>query len=59
MFIIDTLMLVTGVLLLLGIASSKLSSRLGMPVLVLFLLVGMVAGSEGLGGIEFEDYRLA
>lgn len=59
MFIIDTLLLITGLLLLLGIVSSKLSTRLGMPVLVLFLLVGMVAGSEGVGGIEFEDYRLA
>jgi cell volume regulation protein A len=52
-------MLVAGVLVLAGLISSKLSSRLGLPVLVLFLLVGMLAGSEGLGGIEFEDYRLA
>ena len=59
MFIIDTLILVTGVLLLVGILSSKLSTRLGMPVLVVFLLVGMLAGSEGLGGIDFEDYKLA
>ncbi len=59
MFIIDTLILVTGVLLLLGIVSSKLSTRLGMPVLVLFLLVGMLAGSEGIGGLEFENYPLA
>jgi len=59
MFVVDTLILITGVLLLLGIASSKLSARMGVPVLVLFLLLGMLAGSEGLGGIEFEDYRLA
>lgn len=59
MFIIDTLILVTGILLLLGIVSSKLSTRMGMPVLVLFLLVGMLAGSEGIGRIDFEDYRLA
>ena len=59
MFLIDTLILVTSVLLLLGIASSKLSARLGMPVLVLFLVVGMLAGSEGIGGLEFENYRLA
>jgi cell volume regulation protein A len=59
MFVIDTLILITGVLLLLGLVSSKLSTRLGMPVLVLFLLVGMFAGSEGVGGLEFEDYRLA
>lgn len=59
MFLVDTLILVTGILLLLGIVSSKLSTRLGMPVLVLFLLVGMLAGSEGIGRIEFEDYKLA
>lgn len=59
MFLIDSLILITGLLLLLGIASSKLSARLGVPVLVLFLALGMLAGSEGVGGIEFEDYRLA
>ena len=59
MFLVDTLILVTGSLLLLGIASSLLSTRLGMPVLVLFLLVGMIAGSEGIGGLEFENYELA
>ncbi|MCP9901862.1 potassium/proton antiporter [Cyanobium sp. Cruz CV13-4-11] len=52
-------MLLAGVLLLLGIASSKFSARLGVPVLVLFLSVGMLAGSEGLGRIPFEDYALA
>jgi hypothetical protein len=59
MFLIDSLILGTGVLLLLGIASSKLSNRLGVPVLVLFLVLGMLAGSDGIGGIEFENYRLA
>jgi cell volume regulation protein A len=59
MFLVDTLILIAGVLLLLGIASSKFSARIGVPVLVLFLAVGMLAGSEGLGGIAFEDYRLA
>ncbi len=59
MFVIDGLILVCGVLILLGIASSKLSARIGVPVLVLFLLVGMLAGSEGIGGIRFDDYELA
>lgn len=59
MFLIDTLILVCGILLLLGIGSSKLSARLGVPVLVLFLLLGMLAGSEGIGGIVFENYALA
>lgn len=56
---INTVMFLAGILLLLGIASSKFSARLGMPVLVLFLGVGMLAGSEGLGGIAFEDYGFA
>ena len=53
---INLAMLLAGVLLLLGIASSKFSARLGVPVLVLFLSVGMLAGSEGLGRIPFENY---
>jgi len=59
MFVVDKLILVTGVLLLLGIVSSKLSARFGVPVLVLFLLLGMLAGSEGIGGLAFENYELA
>ncbi len=56
---VETLLLVGGILLVASIAASKLATRFGIPVLVLFLLVGMLAGSEGLGGIPFEDYHLA
>ncbi len=59
MFLVDIIILVGGMLILLGIASSKLSARLGMPVLVLFLAVGMLAGSEGIGRLPFDDFRLA
>lgn len=48
-----------GVLIVLAVVASPLSRRLGVPVLLLFLLLGMLAGSEGLGGIPFEDYGLA
>ena len=59
MFLVDTLILITGVLLLMGIASSKFSARMGVPVLVLFLALGMLAGSEGIGGIDFDNYGVA
>jgi len=53
------ILLVAGpVLIMLSILASKLSSRLGMPSLLLFLLVGMLAGSEGIGGIQFNNPRL-
>lgn len=59
MFIVDRILLIVAILILVGIASSKFSSRLGLPVLVLFMVVGMLAGSDGIGGIEFENYGLA
>jgi cell volume regulation protein A len=58
-FAIDRLILVAALLLLLGVVSNKLSSRFGLPVLVLFLMVGMLAGENGIGRIAFDDYRLA
>lgn len=48
-----------GLLLLLAALVSPLPGRLGVPALLLFLLVGMAAGSEGIGGIPFDDYGLA
>lgn len=59
MFAVDRLILVGAILLLIGIVSSKFSARLGLPVLVLFLGVGMLAGSEGIGGIAFDNPLLA
>lgn len=46
-------------LLLLGVLASKVSYKLGVPSLLLFLVIGMLAGSEGIGGIEFSDYNAA
>lgn len=59
MFIIDQIILLASALVVLGILSSKLSARLGLPVLVLFLLVGMLAGEDGPGGIVFNNDQLA
>lgn len=48
-----------SVLLLVSVLLSKLSDRLGIPSLLLFLGIGMLAGSEGIGGIYFDDPALA
>lgn len=48
-------LLVGSVLLLLSIVGGKTTSRWGVPTLIFFLLVGILAGSEGLGGIPFDD----
>ena len=53
------LLTICGVLLLVSVLSSRASQRIGVPIALFFLLVGMLAGSEGIGGIPFDDYRLA
>ncbi len=59
MFVVDKLILLAAILILLGIFSSKISARLGMPMLVLFLLVGMLAGEDGIGRIDFDNPQAA
>ena len=54
-----TVVLVASGLLLLGVVASRLSSRLGIPGLLVFLAVGMLAGSDGPGGIDFDNADLA
>ncbi len=51
----DQLLLISSVLLFLSIFAWKVSSQLGIPALVLFLGVGMLAGSDGPGHIYFDD----
>jgi len=55
----DEWLLVSSVLLLLSILAWKVSSRLGIPALLLFLGIGMLAGSDGPGGIYFDDASVA
>jgi cell volume regulation protein A len=48
----------TGTLLL-ALLATRYAFRFGVPIILFFILAGILAGSEGLGGIEFEDYGLA
>lgn len=51
--------LIGALMLVISIVLSPLSSRVGMPVLLIFLGVGMMMGEDGLGGIEFDNFELA
>ena len=48
-----------GLLLGISVLFSRASQRFGVPIALLFPGVGMLAGSEGIGGIEFDDYQFA
>lgn len=54
-----TLTLIGALMLVISIMLSPLSSRLGMPVLLIFLVVGMMMGEDGPGGLLFDDFELA
>ncbi|MGI0154019.1 MULTISPECIES: potassium/proton antiporter [Idiomarinaceae] len=56
---ITGLMLLMGSLLLVSILAAVVSNRLGAPLLLTFLVVGMLAGEEGVLGIEFDNPALA
>jgi potassium/hydrogen antiporter len=57
--IVQPLIFAGAALLLAGVFLSKTSQRFGVPGLLLFLGLGMVAGSDGLALIDFEDFELA
>ncbi len=56
---LEHLFLLTGILLCLSVLATLLSARSGIPILLIFMLIGMLAGESGPGGIEFESYTLA
>lgn len=51
-------LIIASFLLFLSVIFSKSSSKLGMPILLFFLAVGIIAGGEGVGGLHFENYEL-
>ncbi|WLR51712.1 potassium/proton antiporter [Bacillus tianshenii] len=56
---INYFILLFATLLILGVLTTKFSTRLGVPSLVLFIGIGMVMGSDGLGIIDFKNANLA
>lgn len=59
MISIEYILLIGSVLVLASIAFTKISDNLGVPTLLLFLGIGMLAGSEGPGGIYFDNAGIA
>lgn len=55
----ENILLVGSILLFISIVVGKTSYRFGVPTLLLFLTIGMLAGSDGIGGIHFDDPKLA
>jgi cell volume regulation protein A len=53
------LLAITAVLVAASALSSRLSARSGIPLFLIFIGLGIAAGSEGIGGIEFDDYHLS
>jgi potassium/hydrogen antiporter len=56
---LNLILLIGAGLLFVGLLLGSLSLRVGVPSLLVFLVVGMAAGQDGIGGIEFNDFELA
>ncbi len=56
---LEYLLIIVSILLIASIVTSKTLGRYGIPALLLFLVIGMLAGSEGFGGISFDSPVIA
>ncbi len=52
-------LLVAGVVIAACVVATRLATRTGLPIFILFALMGMAAGQDGIGGIRFDDYGAA
>lgn len=55
----ENILLIGSVLLFISLITGKTSNKFGVPVLILFLAIGMLAGSDGIGGIYFDNPKTA
>ena len=55
---LNELLLISAVVLLVAVAAVRISSRSGLPSLLLYLGIGVVMGQDGFGGIEFDNAEL-
>ena len=58
-FSVENILLLGSILLFVSVIASKTSFKFGIPTLILFLIIGMLAGSDGPGGIYFNDPQTA
>jgi cell volume regulation protein A len=56
---LETILLSISILIIISTIVAKVSKKIGMPVLLIFIGIGMLAGSEGPGGIEFDNASIA
>ncbi len=56
---IENILLVGSILLFISVLAGKTSFRFGIPTLVFFLLIGMLAGTDGIGKINFNSPEVA
>ena len=56
---IENALLIASVLIFISLIAGKTSYKLGVPILIFFLAIGMLAGSEGIGGIYFDNPKVA
>lgn len=59
MELLNQLMLFGGALFIVSILATTLSPRMGMPLLLVFLIIGMLAGEDGFLGIHFQNVKAA
>lgn len=55
----ENILLIGSILLFISLFAGKTSFKFGVPVLILFISIGILAGSEGIGGIYFDNPKIA